>query len=73
MDSRRRSLVKAVSYRVAGTFITAAVAWVVTGEARFAATIGLADTLCKLGFYYVHERAWNCVSYGVMKSPEFEI
>ena len=49
------------------------VAWVVTGQLEFAATIGVADALVKLGAYYLHERAWNRVGYGRPREPEYRI
>jgi uncharacterized membrane protein len=55
------------------TFITATVAWVVTGKLHFAATIGVADMVIKLGAYYAHERLWNRLAFGRIRSPEYEI
>ncbi len=73
METHRRSISKALSWRVVALFITASVVWVVTGEFRFAATIGLVDTLIKLGVYYGHERLWNRLSFGRIKRPEYQI
>lgn len=73
MESHRRSIAKTLSWRVVATVITACIAWVVTDEPRFAATIGLADTLIKLGAYYGHERVWSNIKFGRPRSPEYEI
>jgi len=73
MDSPSRSLVKALTWRVMAAVITTLVAWAVTGDTAFAATIGLADTMLKLGAYYMHERTWNRVSFGRPKEPEYYI
>ncbi len=72
-DSHFRSLVKALSWRILGTVITATVALIITGEVRLAAEIGLIDALVKLGIYYLHERIWNRVPYGQVKPPEYTI
>jgi len=64
MDSRTRALVKAVTWRLLASAITATCAWLVTGEAACAASIGALDTLIKLGSYYLHERAWDRASLG---------
>lgn len=64
MDSRRRSLAKSVSWRVCATFITACIAFVITGELRVAAEIGLADSLIKICVYYMHERFWGGLRFG---------
>ncbi len=73
MDSRRRSLIKTLSYRFLGAFVTGAIAWVVTKEFSSAATIGLADTVFKFGAYYTHERVWNRIPLGRREPPEYQI
>ena len=64
---------KALSWRVIATLVTFTVAWLVTGQLKFAAEIGLADTIIKLGAYYLHERTWMRVSFGKLKTPEYQI
>lgn len=73
MESHARTIMKALSWRVVATVVTFTVAWMVTGELTFAAEIGLADTMIKLGAYYLHERAWMRVSFGRLKTPEYQI
>ncbi len=73
MDSPQRSLVKALTWRLIAAAITTAVAWFVTGDTAFAATIGVVDTLLKLGAYYSHERTWNRIPFGRPKEPEYYI
>jgi len=41
-------------------------------ELTFAAEIGIADTMIKLGAYYFHERVWVGVDFG-KKKPEYYI
>ncbi|WP_025322065.1 DUF2061 domain-containing protein [Deferrisoma camini] len=74
MDSPRRSLAKALSWRLVATVVTTAIVYAATGEAEFAATIGIADTVVKFGAYFLHERLWNRVAYGrVRHEPEYYI
>ena len=73
MESHRRSIIKTLSWRVLATAITAGVAFVVTGELRFAAAIGALDTFLKLGIYYTHERVWNRLNFGRSRSPDYQI
>lgn len=73
MESRKRSIVKALSWRFIATFITALVAFVLTGELAFAAKIGILDTVIKFGAYFAHERLWVRVSYGRYKPQDFQI
>lgn len=64
-QTRSRALVKTVCYRLFMFAITAAVAFLVTGTASEALSIGLATNLLKTGTYYVYERAWARVAWGV--------
>ncbi len=73
MDSHGRTIMKALSWRVIATFVTFSVAWIITQELKFAAEIGLIDTFIKLGAYYLHERTWMRVSFGKLKTPEYQI
>ncbi len=73
MDSHSRTIMKALSWRVIATCVTFTVALIITGELKFAAEIGLADTIIKLGAYYLHERTWMRVKFGTLKTPEYQI
>lgn len=73
MDSTRRSIVKALSWRLLATAITSALVFALTGEGKFAATIGLSDTLIKFFVYFGHERLWNRISFGRQRQPEYFI
>lgn len=69
MESRRRSIAKALSWRLMAVIITATVVIVATGELVLSLGISLADTLLKLISYYWHERMWNLIGFGRLKSP----
>jgi len=73
MESTRRSVAKALSWRFLATIITATLAFVITEELEIAAKIGLADTLIKLLVYIGHERLWNRIPYGRQPQPEYHI
>ena len=73
MESHSRTIAKALSWRFIATLITFTVAWIVTRELTFAAEIGLADTIIKLGAYYFHERLWIRIKFGKLIRPEYEI
>ena len=72
MESRKRSIIKALVWRVVAFLITALVAGIITDSLRFGAIIGGTDTVIKLVAYYAHERLWNRVSFG-RKKPEYSI
>ena len=59
MESKKRTIVKTLSWRAVATVITATLGYILSdGNIEFAAKIGLADTTIKLGAYYLHERTW---------------
>lgn len=72
METRSRSLAKALTWRVAALVITMTVVWVVTGRAELAASIGLMDTAIKLVAYYGHERCWLKVGFGRPGGPAWQ-
>ena len=74
METKKRSIAKAISWRIIATAITSSLALGLTGEWTFAATIGLADTTLKFFIYFSHERLWNRITYGrEVKQPEYFI
>lgn len=64
-ESRRRSALKTISWRLLATLTTAALIYIFTGEIRLAATIGGIEVILKMTLYYFHESAWNNVHYGI--------
>jgi len=73
MESHRRSIVKAISYRCFGTALTAGIALAYTQELKWAMAIGVSDAVIKTGFFYLHERAWNGIHFGRAKPPDYQI
>jgi len=57
-ESHRRSILKAVSWRVLGTFDTFILSWIITGQVHLAVAIGGVEVFTKMLLYYLHERAW---------------
>jgi len=64
MDSRSRSFAKALSWRATGSLDTILLSFVITGNVKVAATIGLTEIVTKSLLYYAHERAWLRIPYG---------
>ena len=74
MDTPRRSMAKALSWRILATVITSVIVYLLTGKGDFAATVGVADTTVKFLIYFGHERLWNRIPYGrEEKRPEYII
>lgn len=64
METHKRTIAKTISWRIFGTLITSAITWLITHELKFAMTVGVLDTIVKLGSFYLHERSWNRIPYG---------
>ena len=62
-EDRKRSLLKALSWRCLATFTTFVISFIVTGSFAFAASIGLLEVIFKIILYYFHERAWDQASF----------
>lgn len=73
MESHKRSIAKALSWRLIATVVTMAVAWVFTGTLDTALKIGILDTIIKLAAYYYHERVWIKLPFGKHPQPEYQI
>jgi len=63
-DTRSRSIIKALSWRVTATLTTFAIVWLLTGELLLALEAGAIEVVLKMMLYYVHERGWNLVKWG---------
>ena len=71
-ESKTRSIVKALSWRVLATLTTTLLVLVFTGRLDVALTVGVFEAIVKMLFYFLHERAWNRISVGrkhVQPSP----
>ena len=75
MESRIRSIAKAVSYRLLGSAVTGLIMFVLTNKPGLSIMGSAMDMVLKIGAYFVHERIWNHISFGreAEKSPEYEI
>lgn len=73
LETRRRSMLKALSWRGISLVITTAIAYKVTGRLDLAASVGLVDMLIKIGIFYAHERCWSRIPFGIRRQPEYHI
>lgn len=65
VEQPRRSLAKAISWRITGSLDTLLLSWLFTGNLLIAAAIGGTEVVTKMVLYYLHERAWNRVEFGL--------
>jgi uncharacterized membrane protein len=64
-ETRWRSLSKGVSWRITGTLDTIFWASVITGNIQTGLKIGGTELLTKILLYYLHERCWLKISWGL--------
>ena len=65
IESHRRHLFKTVSWRFIGTLDTIILSWVISGDAMIGFKIGGLEMFTKMILYYIHERAWYRVNFGL--------
>lgn len=70
-QGRVRAIVKTICYRFFMVVITVLIAFLVTNNVGQALSIGLVANLFKTFTYYVYERAWDHISWG-LASPDPE-
>lgn len=67
LESKKRHLAKTITWRVVGTMDTMTLAWLISGDPLAALKIGFAEVITKMVLYYLHERAWYKVDFGLPK------
>lgn len=70
LENKKRSFMKAVSWRVTGTIDTIAISYLITGKVALAFSIGGIEVFTKFFLYFLHERAWNRISFGRHKETK---
>ena len=63
--SKKRHLIKTITWRIIGTLDTMMIAWILSGNPLIGLKIGLAELITKMIFYYFHERIWFKFGYGL--------
>ena len=65
LESRKRHLGKTITWRLVGTMDTMILAWVISGNPLTGLKIGIAEVITKMVFYYIHERVWYRIDFGL--------
>ena len=67
-NSRKRHIIKTITWRIVGTLDTILLSWLISGDPLIGLKIGMAEVVTKMALYYFHERAWYRVNFGLEKS-----
>ena len=64
-ETHARSVIKTITWRVLATLTTALLVFIFTGDLTIAIEVGGLEAIAKLIFYYLHERGWSYVKWGI--------
>tara|TARA_Y100000591_G_C21198011_1_gene389606 strand:- start:257 stop:481 length:225 start_codon:yes stop_codon:yes gene_type:complete len=71
-ETRQRSLLKAISWRLIASVVTTIIAYTFGVPAKAIGLVFFADLIIKFMLYFVHERVWvSFIKYG-LKNKENE-
>lgn len=64
-ETRHRSITKAFTWRVVASSTTLAIVFLISGEIAVAVSVAGIEVAAKLVVYYLHERAWQRLTWGL--------
>lgn len=64
MESRTRSIVKAVTWQLIGLLTMTLLAWIATGDLASAGGLAVGAALTGFVCFILHERVWAHISWG---------
>lgn len=68
LETKKRSVIKAISWRLIGTLVTTTIVFIITEKASISLALGGSAGVLKMILYYIHERAWQKIDYGRKKT-----
>ena len=72
-ETRFRSILKALTWRLIASLVTASIVFIITHEAALSVSVGILDALVKVFAYYFHERLWTVITLGKVVHPLAEL
>lgn len=66
-ESPKRSIVKAISWRIIASITTTLIAFYFGVPAKAIGLVFFADLVIKFIMYFFHERIWNRIPFGIKK------
>ena len=62
---RKRHILKTITWRAVGTRDTILLGWLISGDPSVGLKIGIVELATKMVLYYMHERAWYNIDFGI--------
>ena len=72
MVSRKRHILKTVTWRIVGTIDTIIIGWIVSNDVTIGLGVGSIELFTKMILYYLHERVWYKTKFGLIKKDKNE-
>jgi uncharacterized membrane protein len=63
--SHKRHILKTITWRIVGTIDTIFLGWIISGDPTIGLSVGGAELVTKMILYYIHERAWYKIDFGI--------
>jgi len=70
--SLRRHILKTLTWRIVGTIDTILLGWLVSGNPMVGITIGSFEVVTKMILYFLHERMWYKIDFGVNRDENVD-
>ena len=64
--SKKRHIAKTITWRLLATATTIVLAWIISGDPMIGLKVGGWEFFLKMLLYYVHERVWFKVNFGLV-------
>ena len=68
--SYKRHVMKTITWRFIGTIDTILIGWFVSGDPLIGLSIGSIEVITKMVLYFIHERLWYKINFGVRKKDK---
>ncbi len=72
-DTKLRTVLKTISWRITATTTTVVIVYIFTGQIDTAIEVGLLEMVAKMLIYYFHERGWDTLKFGKVEVPSLVI
>jgi uncharacterized membrane protein len=70
--SVKRHILKTITWRMVGTIDTILLGWLVSGDPLIGITIGSFEVITKMILYFLHERIWYKLDFGVERDENVD-
>lgn len=66
METKTRSILKTISWRLVGSSAVLLISFLLTGSFALASSIATVQLVSNTILYFIHERVWNKIQWGII-------